>query len=63
MWNSIQVALGPTTHRARYRIENGQLVLEWRGGRHQERCGLLKPDFLAEHCLRQLVSQQRSVAA
>lgn len=56
MWNSVQVAVGPTTHRGRYRLDGDMLVVEWRGGRHSERCGFLKPEFVATSYLRQQVS-------
>ena len=58
MWNSVQVSVGPATHRGRYRMEGDQLVLEWRHGRVAERCGLLKPEFVAASVLKQLVSAQ-----
>ena len=53
MWNSVQVAVGPTTYRGRYRMEGERLVLEWRGGREAARCGLLKPEIIAMQILRQ----------
>ena len=62
MWNSIEVALGAASHHGRYRVEGDMLVLEWRGGRHAERCGLLKPEFVAVQCLRQLLSESRLAA-
>ncbi|THD62007.1 hypothetical protein [Phenylobacterium sp.] len=58
MWNSVQVSLGSAVHRGRYRMEGDQLVLEWRNGRVAERCGLLKPEYLAAARLKQLVSSQ-----
>ena len=57
MWNSLEVAVGPRTHRGRYRMEGDQLVLEWRNGRVAERCGLLKPEFVATARLKQLAAQ------
>ena len=62
MWNSLEVAVGPKTHRGRYRMEGDQLVLEWRNGRVAERCGLLKPEFVAASRLRQLAAQQPMAA-
>lgn len=56
MWNSVEVSVGPATHRGRYRMEGKELVLEWRHGRVAERCGLLKPEYVAANVLRQLVS-------
>ena len=56
MWNSVQVSLGSAVHRGRYRMEGDQLVLEWRNGRVAERCGLLKPEYVAIVTLRQLAS-------
>ena len=58
MWNSVEVTVGPAVHRGRYRMEGDQLVLEWRNGRVAERCGLLKPEYLAAARLKQLVSSQ-----
>ncbi|HEX5264753.1 MAG TPA: hypothetical protein VFW13_14575 [Phenylobacterium sp.] len=58
MWNSVQVSVGPAVHRGRYRMEGDQLVLEWRNGRVAERCGLLKPEYVAASVLKQLVSTQ-----
>jgi len=54
MWNSVQVLVASGTVRGRYRMEGDQLVLEWRGGRSAERCGLLKPEYVATNRLRQL---------
>ncbi len=54
MWQSVQVSVGPGVVRGRYRVEGDQLVLEWRGGRSAERCGLLKPEFVATARLKQL---------
>jgi hypothetical protein len=56
MWNSVQVSVGSATVRGRYRMEGDQLVLEWRNGRVVERCGLLKPEYIATATLRQLAS-------
>jgi hypothetical protein len=62
MWNSVEVAVGAKTHRGRYRVEGDQLVLEWRNGRVAERCGILKPEFVASVRLKQLVSQPQVAA-
>ncbi|WP_293371991.1 hypothetical protein [Phenylobacterium sp.] len=62
MWNSVQVSVGSATVRGRYRMEGDQLVLEWRNGRVAERCGLLKPEYLAMATLRQLASSQPMAA-
>lgn len=56
MWESIQVAVGPRTHRGRYRLEGRRVVLEWRGGRIVEWCGMLRPEVVAESKLKQLVA-------
>ena len=58
MWESIQVAVGPTTHRGRYRLEGRRLVLEWRGGRVTDWCGMLRPEVVAASRLRQLATGQ-----
>ncbi len=57
MWQSIQISVGPATHRGRYRMEGSRLVLEWRGGRTFTSCGHLKPEIVAQAQLRQLVSR------
>jgi hypothetical protein len=56
MWQEVEVLVATGTVRGRYRMEGDQLVLEWRGGRSAERCGLLKPEFVAVSRLRQLAS-------
>ena len=58
MWNSVEVSVGPAVHRGRYRMEGDQVVLEWRHGRVAERCGLLKPEFVATARLKQLAAQR-----
>jgi len=57
MWQSVQVSVGLATHRGRFRVEGKRLVLEWRGGRTFEWCGILKPEIVAEAKLKQLVSR------
>jgi hypothetical protein len=54
MWQSVEVLVASGTVRGRYRMEGDQLVLEWRGGRSAERCGVLKPEYVAVSRLRQL---------
>jgi hypothetical protein len=61
MWQVVEVSVGPQTHRARYKTEGKRLILEWRGGREVEWCGILRPDVVATQRLRQLVS--RPIAA
>ena len=60
MWNSVQVLVASGTVRGRYRMEGDQLVLEWRGGRTAERCGLLKPEYVATNRLRQLAGASQA---
>ena len=48
----MEVAVDGELLHGRYRIEDGQLVLEWRGGRDCMGCGLVRPEVLAEHLLR-----------
>jgi hypothetical protein len=57
MWEIIQVTVGPTVHRGRFRLEAGRLVLEWRGGRASEWCGIMKPELMASLLLKQLVGR------
>lgn len=57
MWQVIEVAVGPRTHRGRYRMEGKRLVLEWRGGRTEEWCGMIRPEVVATQRLKQLVTQ------
>jgi hypothetical protein len=60
MWQSVEVSVSAGVVRGRFRMEGDQLVLEWRGGRTAERCGLLKPEFVASARLRQLVGEPRA---
>jgi len=62
MWNFVEVEVGQRTFRGRYRLEGEAVVLEWRGGRHVERCGLVKPDVVAMSRLKHLAAE-RPVAA
>jgi hypothetical protein len=57
MWNSVEVSVGPATHRGRYRVEGRRLVLEWRGGRALEWCGHLRPDVVAASTLKTLATR------
>jgi hypothetical protein len=63
MWEMVQVPTAAGVVRGRYRMEGDQLVVEWRGGRSAERCGLLKPEFVATNRLRQLANEQGRAAA
>jgi hypothetical protein len=56
MWQVVEVSVGPQTHRGRYRTEGKRLILEWRGGRAVQWCGILRPDVVAASRLRALVS-------
>ncbi len=58
MWNFVEVPVGQSTVRGRYRLEGGTVVLEWRGGRHVERCGMLRPDVVAMSRLKHLAQAQ-----
>ena len=57
MWEFIEVSVGQARHRGRYRLEGKQVVLEWRGGREEEWCGMLRPEVVAAQRLRRLISQ------
>jgi hypothetical protein len=58
MWETLEIAVGPAMHRGRYRVDGGRLVLEWRGGRASEWCGLLRPEVVAANLLRRLAARQ-----
>ena len=62
MWNSVQVSMGSAVVRGRYRVEGDTLVLEWRGGRLAERCGMVKPEVVAMQSLRR-EAQEHPVTA
>jgi len=62
MWEDVEVSVGLTRHRGRYRLEGRRLVLEWRGGRTFEWCGILKPELVAQHRLKKLVSPPGALA-
>ena len=62
MWKSVQVSMGSATVRGRYRVEGDMLVLEWRGGRLAERCGMVKPEVVAMQRLRR-EAEEHPVAA
>ena len=62
MWESVQVVVGSATLRGRFRVDAGQLVLEWRGGRNSERCGMLKPELVAALRLKKLAAQAQVAA-
>ncbi len=38
------------------------MVLEWRGGRHMERCGLVRPDVVAMSRLKHLAAEPQIAA-
>ena len=57
MGQSVEVVVGLSTPRGRFRVEGRRLVLEWRGGRAIEWCGILKPEIVATSRLKQLVSR------
>jgi hypothetical protein len=56
MWEFVEVPVGQFVVRGRFRLEGELVVLEWRGGRHVERCGLLKPSVIARSRLKHLVA-------
>jgi hypothetical protein len=62
MWSFVQISVGSSTHKARYRLEAGKLVMEWSGGRITEWCGMLRPEVVATSRLRQLVSRSAMAA-
>ena len=63
MWEVVEVALGPSTYRGRFRVEGGRLVLEWGGGRVTEWLGMLKPDIVATMLLKKLATWMAAAAA
>jgi hypothetical protein len=62
MWKFVEVEVGQRTFRGRYRLEGEAVVLEWRGGRHVEHCGLVKPDVVAISRLKHLAADSRIAA-
>jgi hypothetical protein len=62
MWNSVQVSMGSSVVRGRYRVEGDMLVLEWRGGRLAERCGMVKPEVAAMQSLRREAQEHPAAA-
>ena len=62
MWTSVQVPVGPSIVRGRYRVEGDMMVLEWRGGRLAERFGMVKPEVVALQRLRR-EAEEHPVAA
>ena len=62
MWELVQVSVGPSTYRGRFRVEGGRLVLEWGGGRVSEWLGMLKPDLVAAMLLKKLASRMAAAA-
>ena len=63
MWEMISVSVGQSTYRGRYRVEGRRVLLEWRGGRLSEWCGLLRPDVVAANTLRNLAQRDARIAA
>ncbi|MBI1198763.1 MAG: hypothetical protein GC203_12960 [Phenylobacterium sp.] len=56
MWERIEVWVESERHHGRWRMEGRRLLLEWRGGRSYEWCGLLRPEVVAAQSLKRLVS-------
>ena len=63
MWELISVSVGSSTWRGRYRVEGRRILLEWRGGRLSEWCGMLKPEVVAANTLRNLAAREARIAA
>ena len=57
MWEPIQVSVGQSKFRGRFRVESGRVVLEWRGGRVTDWCGSLKPELIALNLLQTLAGR------
>ena len=57
MWEPIQVSVGKSVFRGRYRVESGRVVLEWRGGRVTDWRGILKPELIAMNLLQSLAGR------
>ena len=51
-WGPVETEFAGETHRGRFRVQDSWVVLEWRGGRLQGACGLLRPDVVAALMLR-----------
>jgi hypothetical protein len=52
MWTPVETMIGTTLMKGRFRVVEGKLELEWRGGRCTTHCGALKPDVVAVDCLK-----------
>jgi hypothetical protein len=63
MWETISVSVGSSTYRGRYRVEGRKVLLEWRGGRLSEWCGVLRPGVVAANTLRNLAQRDAAIAA
>ena len=62
MWELIQISVGPSTYRGRFRVEGRRLILEWGGGRVSEWLGMLKPDIVATLLLKRLATRMATAA-
>ena len=62
MWELVQVSVGSSTYRGRFRVEGGRLVLEWGGGRVTEWLGMLKPQIVAIMLLKKLATRMATAA-
>ena len=62
MWEALQVRVGSSVFRGRFRVESGRVVLEWRGGRASDWCGMLKPELVALKLLQSLAGRMALAA-
>ncbi len=58
MWTSVEAMIGNTLMKGRFRVVEGKLELEWRGGRCTARCGARRPDVVAADCLKREVLKE-----
>ena len=47
VWIALEIVVGGVRYRGRYRVEGGQVHLEWRGGRCVDDPGYVKPELVA----------------
>jgi hypothetical protein len=57
MWQTFEITVAGAAHRARFRLVGRQVVMEWRGGRTVDWCGVLRPEVVAAQRLRRMLNE------